>query len=414
MSVCKLLGVISLVSASSRLARGAGVTFDEYEADDGTTNGVLLAPNHSIGSFSSESSGRRSVRLGSKGQYVEIKSAQKANSVVVRYSIPDAPQGNGANASLSLYINGAFRVSLNLTSRFSWVYGGWDIPYSKDPSNGSAHHFFDETRVPPALAGSIPSGSTIRLQVDEQDNAAFYIIDLLDLELVSSPNFQPAHSLSITTFGGAYPNDGVDDRAAIQSTIDAAQSRGMSVWIPEGRFEVGPDGDLSLGGNVAIFGAGMWYSTVCGNTRFQCLASNCSYQDFAILGMATNRDGPANGFYNGAGRGSRLTNIWVEHTSVGYWVGHPRKPDQPVTTDLVISGCRFPEPLRRRCKFVQRSEQLCGPALSFSEHWRRQRRIMGPFLRRGEQHWECYQVQHCPVALASELLCAVWGTGQQY
>ncbi|NMC86541.1 MAG: hypothetical protein GYA58_14785, partial [Anaerolineaceae bacterium] len=44
---------------------------------------------------------------------------------------------------------------------------------------------------------------------------------------------------------------------------------------------------------------------------------------------------PENGFNGGAGSGSRLENIWVEHTKVGYWVG-------PGTTNgLVIINSRF-------------------------------------------------------------------------
>jgi hypothetical protein len=55
------------------------------------------------------------------------------------------------------------------------------------------------------------------------------------------------------------------------------------------------------------------------------------------LGETTLRDdkSPENGFNGGAGIGSRLENIWVEHTKVGYWVG-------PGTTDgLVIINSRF-------------------------------------------------------------------------
>jgi len=43
---------------------------------------------------------------------------------------------------------------------------------------------------------------------------------------------------------------------------------------------------------------------------------------------------PENGFNGGAGTGSRLENIWVEHTKVGYWVGAG-------TNGLVITGSRF-------------------------------------------------------------------------
>ena len=139
-----------------RLTRGSGVSFDEYEAEHGTCGWhdtpqpchVPQPGNRSFGSFSSESSGRQSVRLARDGEYVEIAAtAGAANSVVVRYSIPDAPEGGGINSSLSLYIDGDFHSSLAVTSRFAWDYGYWTIPYSENPADGGAHHFFDEVRV---------------------------------------------------------------------------------------------------------------------------------------------------------------------------------------------------------------------------------------------------------------------------
>jgi hypothetical protein len=66
------------------------------------------------------------------------------------------------------------------------------------------------------------------------------------------------------------------------------------------------------------------------------VGNNCRFADFAILGETILRDdkSPENGFNGGAGTGSRLENIWVEHTKVGYWVGAG-------TNGLVITGSRF-------------------------------------------------------------------------
>jgi hypothetical protein len=74
----------------------------------------------------------QAVRLSGDGQYVEIvSSAGAANSIVVRYTIPDAPHGGGINSTISVYVDGVFAASLKVTSRFSWSYGFWQIPYSK-------------------------------------------------------------------------------------------------------------------------------------------------------------------------------------------------------------------------------------------------------------------------------------------
>jgi hypothetical protein len=81
----------------------------------------------------------------------------------------------------------------------------------------------------------------------------------------------------------------------------------------------------------------MWYSTIHGKyARFNCTGDHCRFADFAILGETILRDdkSPENGFNGGAGTGSWLENIWVEHTKVGYWVGRS-------TNGLVITGSRF-------------------------------------------------------------------------
>ena len=82
----------------------------------------------------------------------------------------------------------------------------------------------------------------------------------------------------------------------------------------------------------------MWYSTISGYyARYNCIGNNCKYYDFAILGETVTRDdgSPDNGFNGAAGNGSRLENIWVEHTKVGYWVG------SGYTDGLVITNSRF-------------------------------------------------------------------------
>ncbi len=270
--------------------------------------------------------------MSATGQFVQITASQAANSIVVRYVIPDAPAGGGINATISLYVNGTFRQQLNLTSKYSWTYGGESNSTSNNPADGGVHHFYDETR---ALVGSIPAGATVKLQKDGGDTAAYYVVDLIDLEQVGSPLSMPANYLSITTDCGATANDGTDDGPKIQTCINNAKAQGKGVWIPSGTFD-STTTPLSQTG-VVIRGAGMWYSIVHGfYARFNCTGGNCQYYDFAILGETTFRDdaSPENGFNGTAGPGSRLQNIWVEHTKVGYWLG-------AASNGIVITGCRM-------------------------------------------------------------------------
>lgn len=311
-------------------SRGAQVPWIEYEAETSETNGDILAPDRTFGTIASESSGRSAVKLEQAGEYVRFKSAEAANSVVLRFVIPDSEDGAGLESTISLYVNDVFRQKIQLTSKYAWSYGGEEETFNV-PKAGGAHHFYDEART---LVGDIPAGATVKLQIDGDDTAEYYVIDLVDLEQVAPPLAMTPGYISIEECG-AIANDGKDDGAAIQDCIDKAKAAGTGVWLPVGTFESEQLGfEVS---DVTIQGAGIWYSTIHGShARFNCIGSNCRYSDFAIFGETTLRDdkSPENGFNGGAGTGSRLENIWVEHTKVGYWVGAG-------TNGLVITGSRF-------------------------------------------------------------------------
>jgi hypothetical protein len=330
---------LSTPTPQPRASRGATVPWIEYEAEDGATNAAQLGASRTFGDIAAEASGRRAVKLAATGQYLQIQARQAANSIVVRYAIPDAPSGGGITATLSLYVDGTFRQKLTLTSRFAWSYGG-EAQTSNDPSAGGAHHFFDEAR---ALVGDIPAGAAVKLQQDPGDQAAFYVIDLVDLEQVAPPAAMPANFISIAECG-ATADDGTDDRPAIEQCVGKARAARQGVWIPPGTFESStrPQSDQGIAAaDVTIQGAGMWYSTIHGQfARFHCTGNNCRFADFAILGTTTRRDDdtPENGFNGAAGRGSRVERVWVEHTKVGWWVG---AGTANVTDGLVITGSRF-------------------------------------------------------------------------
>jgi hypothetical protein len=323
--------VISIPTAAQPAGqRGASVPWVEYEAESGYTKGEILPVGRRSGTFSAESSGRSAVRLNQVGDFVQITALKPANSIVVRYILPDSEDGQGQEATLSLYVNNTFRQKLHLTSRYSWSYGGEQFTFNT-PKAGGAHHFYDEAR---ALIEAIPAGATVRLQKDTDDQAEYYVVDLVDLEQVAAPKTMPEGYLSILVFG-AVPDDGIDDGDAIQAAIDLARAWKTGVWIPAGTFESGIH-PLEVQ-DVTIQGAGMWYSVIHGFfARFNCNGNNCRFFDFAILGETITRDdkSPENGFNGGAGTGSRLENIWVEHTKVGYWVGGG-------TNGLVIINSRF-------------------------------------------------------------------------
>ena len=298
-----------------------------------TSNGSALGPTRTFGQVAAEASGRRAVRLSATGQSLQFVNASASNSVVVRYSIPDG--GADYWVTLGVYVNGALRTRLSLTSRYSWTYGGdsdFNQPWQNDPSRGNAHHFFDEAR---ALIGDIPVGATVMLRKDSADTAGYYDIDLVDMEQVPGPLGQPAGYLSLTSDCGATANDASDDANAIQTCVDRARGEGRGLYIPQGTFNSFSQ-VISVAG-VTVRGAGMWYSTIYGfNAHFDCWGNNCQYYDFAVTGDTTQRiDTSGDTAFGGNGSsGVILDSIWIEHSKTGYWTG-------PGTNGLTIRNSRI-------------------------------------------------------------------------
>ncbi|MFE4590058.1 CARDB domain-containing protein [Streptomyces laurentii] len=337
------------------VGRGAAVPYTEYEAEDARYDGTLLTADRkrTFGhtDFATESSGRESVRLDSQGQYVEFTSTNPANSIVVRNSVPDSAAGGGADATISLYADGVFVRKLALSSKYSWLYGTTDDPEGlTNRPGGDARRLFDESHA--LLTQTYPVGTKFRLQRDSGDSAAFHIIDLIDLEQVAPPAAKPAECTSITEYG-AVPNDGIDDTDALQRAVTADQEGRIScVWIPAGQWrqerKILTDDPLDRGQfnrvgirDVTIRGAGMWHSQLYtltpphqagginhpheGNFGFD-IDDNTQISDIAIFGSGQIRGGDGNaeggvGLNGRFGKGTRISNVWIEHANVGVWVG---------------------------------------------------------------------------------------------
>jgi hypothetical protein len=313
---------------------GATLPWQTYEAETAKTNGTILGPDFIGRTPAREASGRSCVRLAGTGDFVEFVAQADAQGLVVRYCIPDSPDGRGIDTTLGLYINGQSRAKLAMTSRLTWLYGKY--PFNNQPASGSPRHFWDELRLMP---DTIHKGDLIRLQKDMDDSAAEYLIDLIDLEAVPPPLPRPSDSLSVTDFG-ATGNGRTENRSAFQSAIAAAKEQHKSVWVPPGSFVVKGPIEVS---DVAIHGAGMWYSTLVGVDDYTSdnrvavygKGSNVTLSDFAVTGKLNYRNDsePNDGLGGSFGTGSVIRNIWVEHTKTGAWL---------VNTDgLLVEGCRF-------------------------------------------------------------------------
>jgi hypothetical protein len=316
-------------SASVSAARGAPVAFQEYEAEAGATNGSIVGPGRTAGTLAAEASGRKAVRLPAAGYFVELTLRAPANSIDLRYSIPDSANGAGTSSSLAVMVAGKVVVDLPLTSAYTWFYGAY--PYTNNPSDGSAHHFYDDTRA--LLGRTLPAGTKVRLVARSAT-----VVDVADFEEVGAPLTQPAGSLSVVDFG-ADPTGAKDSGEAFQNAIYAGAAQHKPVWIPTGTFTVGRH---LLVDKVTLQGAGPWYSVLQGNgvgifgKAAPTPSTDVHLADFALFGEVKDRvDGlPLNGIGGALGGGSTISDLWIQHEKVGMWLDGP-------FDGLTITGCRI-------------------------------------------------------------------------
>ncbi|MGI5215549.1 discoidin domain-containing protein [Plantactinospora sp. CA-290183] len=307
------------------VGRGANMPYDMYEAEDGVLGGgaAIVGPNRTIGDLAGEASGRRAVTLNSNGAYVEFTTRAATNTLVTRFSIPDASGGGGINSTLNVYVNGTFHKAIDLTSRYAWLYGNEASP-GNSPGAGGPRHIYDEANV--MLNSSIPAGSRIRLQKDPA-NTTTYAIDFVNTEQVSPiANPDPARYTTPTGTGHQDVQNALD-RVRMDTTGNL-----VGVYLPAGTYSTSQKFQI-YGKPVKVIGAGMWYTrfqTPPGqeNTdagfRVESSANGSSFEHVAFFGNYTSRiDGPGK-VWGELSNVSNLTfdNVWVEHTVCMFWGVH--------------------------------------------------------------------------------------------
>ncbi|MFL6123094.1 CARDB domain-containing protein, partial [Actinophytocola sp.] len=301
------------------VGRGANMPYDYYEAEDGATGGgaSVIGPNRTVGDLAGEASGRRAVTLNSTGAYVEWTTKAPTNTLVTRFSIPDSAGGGGTDSTLSIYVDGQFHKTINLTSKYAWLYGAESGP-GNSPSAGGPRHIYDEANV--MLNSSVAAGHKIRLQKDASNSGTF-AIDFVNLEQVSPPaNPDPAHYAVPAGF----------TQQDVQNALDRARQDAnlVGVYLPPGDYQTSSKFQVYLK-PVRVVGAGPWYTRFVApagqeNTdigfRLESSANGSVFSGFAYLGNYTSRiDGPGKVFdFNGVAN-TTIENIWVEHMVCLYW-----------------------------------------------------------------------------------------------
>ncbi|THF75763.1 CBM35 domain-containing protein [Cohnella fermenti] len=322
---------------------GATMPYDSYEAESATYTGTRIGPSTTFGTLASEASGRQAVQLTAAGQYVQITLAKAARGLTIRYSIPDNAAGTGIDSAISLYVGGTYKQDIPLTSKYSWIYGSWGTEggekrWSNNPNATptTPHHFYDEVAV--TLDQTYAAGTVIKLQRNSSNlnfsQTANVTIDLLETEEVPTALSKPANYVSVADYG-AVANDGADDTTAFNNAINAVKNSAgayAGVWIPSGTFTLsngttgagynGTGTRLYLDSGVSMKGAGVWYSKLEGSyAGIYLRGGNVTLSDFKLSPSDTLRDD-----YNGVsgvegnGTNSTLTNLWIEHAKVGFWL----------------------------------------------------------------------------------------------
>lgn len=327
---------------SSAGTAGATTPFKTVEAESGVLAGTArvrsIAPGAAAptkATLETEASGYGLVELKTTGDSVALRNTTgiSANALVVRASIPDTPNGGGADATVNLYVDGKLRQAITLSSRQAWNYRGATTNPDDPGAGGMPYRFYNE--FPVLVTGApIAAGSSIGLRKDTQNTAAVYDIDSVDLENVGSALTQPANSLSVLSYG-ADPNFGKDSTVAIQNAVNAARSQGRSVWIPPGKYLTNSLAPTPLNfSGVKVNGAGMWYSTIyrkvplpANSWRSQILVgSGTTLTDVQIDSNAVWRgiggSGGSDYGINASGAGGWLVDrIWTRHTDANWLSG---------------------------------------------------------------------------------------------
>ncbi|BCL25448.1 discoidin domain-containing protein [Streptomyces aurantiacus] len=303
------------------VGRGANMPYDMYEAEDGTTGGgaATVGPNRTVGDLAGEASGRKAVTLNSTGQYVEFTTKAATNTLVTRFSVPDAAGGGGIDTSLNVYVDGTFRKALPLTSKYAWLYGAESGP-GNSPSAGAPRHIYDEAHL--MLGETVPEGAKIRLQKDTA-NTSTYAIDFVSLEQVAPvANPDPAAYAVPAGFGHQDVQNALD-RVRMDTT-----GKLTGVYLPPGDYETSSKFQV-YGKAVQVVGAGPWYTQFHApsgqdNTdigfRAENSAKGSSFRNFAYFGNYTSRiDGPGKVFDFANVSDMVIDNTWTEHMICLYW-----------------------------------------------------------------------------------------------
>ncbi|MFI9771183.1 discoidin domain-containing protein [Streptomyces sp. NPDC052415] len=304
------------------VGRGANMPYTTYEAEDGAVGAGarVVGPNRTVGDIAGEASGRKAVTLDATGEYVEFTTRAETNTLVTRFSIPDAPGGGGINSTINVYVDGTFKKALPLTSKYAWLYGAEAGP-GNDPGSGAPRHIYDEAHI--LLGETVPAGSRIRLQKDAANTAAHYAFDFISLEKATPVANPDAATYAVPAGFTQQDVQNALDRVRMDTT-----GKLVGVYLPPGDYQTSSKFQV-YGKAVKVVGAGPWYTkfhapSTQDNTdvgfRADATAKGSLFKGFAYFGNYTSRiDGPGKVFDFANVSDIVIDDIWNEHMVCLYW-----------------------------------------------------------------------------------------------
>jgi hypothetical protein len=329
-----LTALLAAGCADRETASQTGVPV-RVQAEDSPTTGIVSATGTQVHTPQAEASGRRFVAL-PPGATLEVTTPIRADSLVLRVSVPDPPQGGGADGELQVRIGGAVH-SLPVSSRCALVYGRGrfntaDV-WQEDPALDLPRWFWSEAamRLP-----SMPAGARVAIRNPHPGRTV--LVDFAEFELLPPAVPPPEGALS---FAGSNPDatGSTDCTDLLQQALDEAQRQGRTLHVPEGTYRIGtvrmPGGRMQ--------GAGMWRTRFIGPlSAFRFTGGTTTMADFAVFGETSRRNDRSsadNAFDGVPGPNSRLERIWVERKKCAYW--HAPDREGRSAKDLLIAGWRI-------------------------------------------------------------------------
>lgn len=333
--------------ADDQLKRGYyNRPYERYEAEPDycMTNATFLPASDDQRDIQAEASNQQALRLSRQGDEVSWTVGKAGDGLTIRFSLPDAADGQGQKSTIAIFRGEQHLTDLTLDSYHAWQYTTRGATYPDNTQGDKMIRMrFDETHL--LLPEKLHTGETLRLLKKEADGVDI-TIDFIELEPVPEPlrfeDIQAENKVEYTP-----------DKGFVSSFVEA--NAGKTIFFPEGTYNISVRLYLKHS-NTRLIGAGMWYSTIYftassdqrsthSNRGIEANADNLLLDGFYINTCNNKRyydNNPAyqvgKGLMGSWGTNSQIRNCWIEHFECGGWIANYSGGE---SRNLLIEHCRF-------------------------------------------------------------------------